>query len=118
MPGSSWYYRPTNSARYTPVSRRERTFFTEITPRKLNESPRFWMERQKSSIEIRESLDNLNRPTLSSSGRNFNPGLNFAFSNRYLTWDGNYIWNRMDFLRDSKKCVYRKNGSVKYGKAL
>ena len=123
MPGTNWYYRPVNSARYpqTPLSSHKRSYLTELRidgfnsargPAKKNEG---WMERQRSSDDYKEYLDRMARPTISSRQRHATPGLGFSYENRTLTWDGHYVWHKMDFLADSYRCIYSRHGAVKSG---
>ena len=60
-------------------------------------------------------MEQLSRPTLNSRQRNIAPGLGVAFENRTVTWDGHYVWSKMDVLADEYRCIYRSDGAVKRG---
>ena len=119
MSYTSWNYRPVNSARYPGVSRLD-TFITEPprtlgTPRN-SATPRGLHHRKGTPLcpeDEKELVARLSRPTLSSRLRFDAPQLSFSYVNRPQTWDAHYEWHKMDFLRDSYKCIWSRHGTIK-----
>ena len=111
---TQWYYKPTNSPRYPGVRPRD-AFLTEY---KALTAPVPGRRSLRSPEEQRAFLERMSKPTVSSSAKFDFPSLSFTYQNRYLTWDGRFLWNRMDYLRDHSKCLWSRHGAVKHGYQL
>ena len=125
MPGTNWYYRPVNSGRYpsNAIASHKRAYLTELRVDGVNSARRSmrddtgggWLQRQTSADGYKQYIERMARPTLSSRQRNSTPGMSFSYENRTQTWDGQYVWHKLDFLADSYKCIYSRHGAVKKG---
>ena len=124
MPGMNWYYRPVNSSRYprTPLTDRRR-YHSDLnvqgTPCSGSNTPRNktsgWLDKLKSDEERKEKIEQISRPTMTSRKRTLAPGLGVAFENRTMTWDGHFVWNKMEVLADEYRCLYSRDGALKQG---
>jgi hypothetical protein len=111
---TTWYYRPTNSSRHPDFTpRREKTTTSLINQPRKRENSLVEISTKKSPAAMKELLDKLSRPTFSSRLRFECPGLGFSYRNRYQTWDGHFVWSKMDYLQDCYNCMWTRHGSVK-----
>ena len=123
MPGTNWYYRPVNSARYpsNAFASHKRAHLTELRIDGINSARQSllqnggWLERQRSSDDYKDYVMRMSRPTLSSRQRHSTPGLCYSYENRTESWDGHYVWHKLDVLADSYRCIYSRHGAVKKG---
>lgn len=112
---TTWYYRPTNSSRYPDnlyPPRKERTAFL-ASNRTSNSLSSSRISLGKSPAEMKDFLNYMCRPTFSSRLRHESPGLGFTYRNRFQTWDGHFVWSKMDYLQDCYNCMYTRHGAIK-----
>lgn len=108
---ASWYYKPTN------ISPR-RVFITQLP--NLDFSPaQLRLKRSWNDHEKKDKLTaRLRKPTLSTTLRFKEPLLSNSYMNRYQSWDGKYIWERMDKMRDCYKAMWNNYGNIRTGSSI